>query len=385
MVHPLKKETEGSHQAKLRNMTTHYGLADKKSNQNAKVEQFKSEGPEESSGFGADDSRPNAHAARRIRKPAGGNGFATYKRGGGVKAKHRDGGGGVVDDNDVEQADIDEKLASAGRKRGGKVKHRDLGGSLNSDKAGPPYGHDAIGPGGGKPSKKGYGTEDYPKPVSMGEEDPTESTEPSPSKVDNRAFGGRTGGGKKKKGGTHVNIMIAPQGGHNQPPMAPPVSAMPMPPPMPKGPPPGMPPGGPPGMPPPGAGGPPMGGPMGGGMPPPPGAMPPGIMPPRERGGRVMKSHPDKEADLALMKSQLKGSAFRSQGGAMRAAGGGVHMTAGSYSGEGRLEKAAAMKRSGGLNKPGEIEGSATAPKIAGGKKHGGKVEHKERKRKKIA
>ena len=76
-MHPHKKETEGSHSAKLRRMTSNYGLADKKSNQNAKVEQFKSEGPEDSIGFGADDSRPNAHAARRVRKPAGGNGFAT--------------------------------------------------------------------------------------------------------------------------------------------------------------------------------------------------------------------------------------------------------------------------------------------------------------------
>ena len=90
-----------------------------------------------------------------------------------------------------------------------------------------------------------------------------------------------------------------------------------------------------------------------------------------------MAKHADEHADLALMKSKLKGSAFRAHGGAMRAAGGGVHMDAGAASGEGRLEKASAMKRSGGLNRPGEIEGSGTVPKLAGGRKHGGRVKRR--------
>ena len=232
-------------------MTTHYGLADKGSNQNGKVEQFKGEGPEEHIGFGADDSRSNSHGAKRIRKPAGGNGFATYKRGGKVKAKRRDDGGSVdtsaSDAASAEKAYGDEgvKLYSGGakakmapaedpmkminNKRGGRVKYKDGGGGvvdvndipmadaalaqekLADRKRGGAVGGFSIGPSGGKPSKHGNGTTDYPKAVSMGEDDPTESTEPSPTKVDNRAFGGPVGGGKgkakgggKHKGGTHV-------------------------------------------------------------------------------------------------------------------------------------------------------------------------------------
>lgn len=194
--------------------------------------------------------------------------------------------------------------------------------------------------------------------MKMGQKQATRSTEPSPSPVDNRARGGRTGG--KKKGGTHVNIMIAPQ--HGQPgaagPM--PVSAMPTPAPMPGGPKPPM-----PGMPPPGGGLPPGGGPPV--LPPgaaPPGMVPPGLaprppmIPPRKRGGRVVKKHhhDDAAADAAQIKHMVKQSALKPHG-SMRAAGGGimpkmgfaaggrVGLTAGAYSGEGRLEKTRSIRK----------------------------------------
>jgi hypothetical protein len=92
-----------------------------------------------------------------------------------------------------------------------------------------------------------------------------------------RAHGGRTKHGKK--GSTHVNVMVAPQGGGSATP----------PPALPVGPPPGlMPPPKPPMMPPPGAGpgGPPPGLAGALGAPPPgPGAMPPPGLPVRKRGG----------------------------------------------------------------------------------------------------
>lgn len=323
MAHPLKGETNASHSAKLRKMTEDYGEADKKDMQYAGVNKFKIEGPEESIGFGADSDRPNLHGARRVRKPAGGNAFATYKRGG--RVKHRASGG---DTSDIEQADIDQKLES-GKKHGGRVRHRAEGGVAGEH-------------GEGK--------------VKMGAKQPSQSSEPSPTPVDNRARGGRTGG--KKKGGTHVNIMIAPQ--HGQPGAAgmPPISALPTPPPMrPPGGPPGMPPGGmPPGLPP-GAGPPP------GGLPVlPPGAAPPGVVPPglaarppimpRERGGRVVKKHhhDDAHEDAAMIKHMVKESALKPHG-SMRAAGGRIGLTAGAYTGEGRLQNAAAVRRSGALSK----------------------------------
>lgn len=325
MAHPLKAATNSSHQAKLRRMTEGYGDADKKNMQYAGVEKYKLEGGEPSIGFGADDSRPNQHAARRVRKPAGGNAFATYKRGGRVHGKHRGAGGGVgggvSNANDIEQADINEKLSSPlDRKRGGRV------------------------------SQHGEGK------VRMGAKYATVSSEPSPTPVDNRArgghvFGGKSGGKGKKKGGTHVNIMIAPQHGAPGAAGMPPVSALPtppMPPPRPPmaGPPPGEPP---PGGLPPGAGMPPM-------LPPgaaPPGVVPPGLVPrppmmPRKRGGRVMsKKHEDAAEDARMIKNMVKESALKPHG-AMRAAGGKVHMahlTAGAGSGEGRLELSHQQRR----------------------------------------
>lgn len=138
----------------------------------------------------------------------------------------------------------------AARKHGGKVKHRDAGGDVDT-------------------------IEEANK-------------DQSDAQVAQRAHGGRTGKKSGKGGHTHVNVIVAPQGGGaaaggpmaGAPPMMPPHPPMAGPPP---GAPPGMPPGGAPGMPP---GAPP-------GMPPRPmmppgGAMPPpGAMPMRKKGGRI--------------------------------------------------------------------------------------------------
>ncbi len=141
----------------------------------------------------------------------------------------------------------------------------------------------------------------------------------------------RARGGRTKHKGTHVNVIVAPQGGGAG------AAAAPMPPlganpamPMPRPP---VAPVGPVGaMPMPMAGGP-------GAMPMAPGApggMPPGIMPPRARGGKV--NHADEAEDKAMIKGMVKGSALK------RASGGRLpnqkhRMTAGAVTGEGRLEK----------------------------------------------
>lgn len=154
-----------------------------------------------------------------------------------------------------------------------------------------------------------------------------------------RAHGGRT---KHKGKGTHVNVIVAPQGGGGAPPVARPVAAVP--PVLPRA----VAPPAPPPRPPMGAG-PMAAGPMpGGGAPPPmapgaPGGIPPGLMPPRKRGGRV---HPDKSEDKKLIHKILKDEGLVRSGkpAHVRASGGRLpnqkhHMDAGAGSGEGRLEK----------------------------------------------
>lgn len=173
----------------------------------------------------------------------------------------------------------------------------------------------------------------------------------------NQAMAARAKGGRiKHKAGTHVNVIVAPQGSAsgNTPiptPMTHPAAAMP----------PAMPP-----APPPGAGMPPN--PMMAGARPPmpmaPGAMPPGMMPPRKRGGRV--DHDDASEDKTLIRKMVKGSALKASGGRVgtladqglvdskkpvkfgvegRARGGKIHMTAGADSGPGRLEKTEARRK----------------------------------------
>lgn len=150
-----------------------------------------------------------------------------------------------------------------------------------------------------------------------------------------RAHGGRMKG--KKHGGTHVNVLVAPQGGGGAP-MARPVAAVP--PMLPGAPPPGAMPPRPP-MPP---GGPMGAGPMPGGAPPmapgAPGGIPPGLIQPRKHGGKV---HADEKQDKGLIHKILKDEGLeRSDKPAkVRKHGGHIkhHMDAGAGSGEGRLEK----------------------------------------------
>jgi hypothetical protein len=168
--------------------------------------------------------------------------------------------------------------------RGGKVKHKDSGGPVEEQMA------------------EANEAKEAAEPRNMGG-------------IIARARGGRAKGGKH---GTHVNVIVAPQGG-------PPAGGAPSPqlaalaagahPPM--------------GGPPPGA--PPMGGPPPG-MP--PGAPPPGMPPMRARGGKVMGDHPDAAQDKELIEKTL-----REEGLVHKAKGGGVHMTAGAVTGNGRLEK----------------------------------------------
>lgn len=163
-----------------------------------------------------------------------------------------------------------------------------------------------------------------------------------------RAHGGRAG--KKKGHGTHVSVIVAPQGG-GAPGGAPmPMARPPMPMPASAG---AMPPGIPPGAPPPGAGAmpprPPMapGGPMAA-----PGSVPPGLVP-RAKGGRV---HADKAEDEALIHKTLKDEGLiRSE--KERARGGRLpnqhhEMHAGALSGEGRLDKIGEKPKNAGKPQP---------------------------------
>ena len=144
------------------------------------------------------------------------------------------------------------------------------------------------------------------------------------------AVKGRASGGRVKSGKTNIHINVIPQGGT-------PMPAAGMPPVLPMGGNPAVPPPAPPqagGIPPAlaaalagGAGGPP-------GAMRPPGMMPPGLM--RKRGGRV---HSDEAEDASLIHKMVKSAALK------RAKGGKIHMTAGSESGPGRLEKTAARRR----------------------------------------
>ncbi len=256
MAHPMRKESETAHAAKVRKMTTHYGSADPAMNKRAPVDALKGEGGEDAVGFGADSSAPSARADRPARRTAAANPLSTYKWGGKVKAKKRAEGGDV---SAIEMANKNQAAANPNRARGGRTKAK----------------------------------------------------------------------------GTHVNVIVAPQG------LSPGAGA---PPPMPLGLPPGLPPGMPP-KPPMGAPGPtpPMGGPsplMAGA----PGGMPPGMMPPRARGGKI--AHADVKEDKAMIKGMVKPSALK------RARGGKIHMTAGSESGPGRLEKTAARVRNAKGERP---------------------------------
>jgi hypothetical protein len=252
-VHPHLKEARDGHNSKLRAMTTHYGSASGPSN-NIDAPTNISEGPQKAVGFGSSNSAAKPRADKRAR---------------GGKVCKRDTGGTTPTTSAIEQANVNQALASG--------------------------------------------------------------------KADQRARGGRT----HKKGSTHVNVIVAPQGGGMHPSVnpVPPIGANPMMPPPGAMPPRPMPPGMPPGAPGMGAGGP-------GAGPLPPGALPPGIVPPRAKGGRV--GHSDEAQDKGLIHRVLKeeglersdkkvpfGLKSRGRGGRMPK----HHMTAGGDSGVGRLEK----------------------------------------------
>ena len=301
MAHPNKSDAVDSHNRRLRAMTMDYGSASgPKNNKLAPSNRLKSEGGEELPSFGSDSSKASARSDRIPRRSQAANPVSTYKKGGRVAAKakaHARADGGDV--SPIEEANKNQAVAS--RARGGKIKHRAEGGQL-----GPNEGQNQQA---AKPSTKTL--DDMNTPIQ-------------------RARGGRT----KHKAGTHVNVIVAPQGGNQAgpAPMMPHPMAMganpAVPPPMPPaGGPPGLPPGMPPGMPPMGARPPMM---------PPPGAVPPGMMPPRAKGGRVQ--HADEAEDRAMIKKMVKSESLK------RARGGRLpnqkhHMTAGAVTGEGRLEK----------------------------------------------
>ena len=266
MAHPHKSEVSAAHNAKLRGMTRHYGLASGPAdNIISPQERLKGEeGPEAHVGFGAEGDAATARSDRPARRSASANPIATYARGG--KVKHKEDGGKVPMPRprpEGREPDASDLYSSADSKR------------LSSQRA----------QGG----------------------------------VIARARGGRA---KHGKGATHVNVIVTPQGGApGMPPMGGPppqlaalaAGARP-----PMGGPPMPPPGGPPG-------GPPM--PMGG-------PLPGGPMPPRAKGGRVHTPHGDEAEDKALINKTLK-----EEGLIRKARGGGIHMTAGALTGEGRLEK----------------------------------------------
>ena len=174
--------------------------------------------------------------------------------------------------------------------------------------------------------------------------------------ADKRARGGRT---SKKGGHTHVNVIVAPQGGGAGAGPVPPIAL-------------GGGPGGPmpPVMPP----RPPMASPMGAGpmMPPPgglpPGMPPPGMMPPRASGGRVQRAkggavHDDEAQDKALIKKELKAEGLARSDKAERADGGRLvapkrlpsqkhHLDAGAVTGVARLEKIGKKPHDAGKPQP---------------------------------
>src|ERR1700722_20586918 len=92
MAHPMKKDSVEGANAKMRRMTDGYGSASGPSNNIlAETNRAKGEGPEESTGFGADSSAAKPRGDRPARRTTAANPLATYKRGGSVK-KRADGG-----------------------------------------------------------------------------------------------------------------------------------------------------------------------------------------------------------------------------------------------------------------------------------------------------
>jgi hypothetical protein len=151
MAHPLKNEAASAHTAKLRSMTSNYGLASGPAdNITAPSERLKGEGGEHHVGFGADsDAKTSKRGDRAARTSNPANPIATYARGG--KVKHKDAGGAV---SVIEQANSNQAGSSnscAGkaqggviaRAKGGRAKHK---GSTHVNVIVAPQGQGAGGP-----------------------------------------------------------------------------------------------------------------------------------------------------------------------------------------------------------------------------------------------
>lgn len=291
-----------------------YGAADPSMNKSAPVTAQMKEGEMSDVGFGADSSTARPRGDRPARKSAAANPLATYRKGGAVKKK-ADGGS-----LKSEQPTMARRLRNIAIGTG-------VGGLMGIPAA-PATAGLSIPAGAVFGGYMGH---------KLTDKDKLPDEKKSGGAV-NRARGGRT-----KAKGTHVNVIIAPQGNAQ-----PPVPPMP-PPPMPNAAP----------APPPGAEGPPK--PPLGGMPPviagAPGGLPPGLVPPRARGGKV--AHSDEAQDKALIQKVLKDEGLvRSNKEVGRASGGRlvkVGLEAGSATGEGRLEKAAARAKRQSDDKQAEL------------------------------
>ena len=83
-MHPMKKGSVESHNAKLKAMTSEYGAASGPANNiMASDEREKGEGPAPVPGFGSESGEPRARGDRSSRRPIA-NPVATYAKGGGV-------------------------------------------------------------------------------------------------------------------------------------------------------------------------------------------------------------------------------------------------------------------------------------------------------------
>lgn len=326
-MHPLKSKATDSLNAKMRSMTRDYGAASGPANNiTSPQERLKGEAGEAHVGFGADSENAGPKRGDRpARRSMAANPVATYAKGG--KVKKREDGGDVGSDSWK-----DAQLASMANKKPvpmPTVKGVDTGDKIYVSTPDPTNDKIYVKKRGGGVKKRDGGGDVSAIEEANKNEAASEAAEKSSGGVIARAKGGRT---KGHKGSTHVNVMIAPQGAGGPP--TPPAGPSPQLAALLAGAHPPAPPMAPP------AGAPPMGaGPMAG---PPPGAPP---MMPRAKGGKVMGGSPTAPADATE-------KTLREEGLVRKAKGGGLHMTAGAVTGEGRLQKMGITKTHRGSMSP---------------------------------